>query len=622
MNRYPLWKNLLILAVVIIGFIYALPNIYAPDPAIQITGVRGGITIDESVMAQATKRLDQEGIRYFGVEVTDTNGLIRFYSQDDQFVARRLVQQDLGPQSYVVAFNRAATTPGWLVSMGARPMNLGLDLSGGVHFLLEVDTEQVLTREMESVEDILRRKIREENLRGVNARASEGQIVITADSDELRDAMLPILRKETPELIYEQTQRAGKFLIRAQFTEAYIREKESYAVQQNLTTLRNRVNEIGVSEPLVQTQGRNRIVVQLPGIQDTARAKNILGKTANLEFRLAADASTLPSQKEEFEYRDPEQQRLRGSEVLQRRHFLTGERVTNAQVGFDPESGFPQINITLDGQGATLMNHATRDRIGHPMGIVLIEYDTIVRESVGENGEVIRETEQVPNPKLVSFATIQAALGKNFRITGQFSQKEASEMALLIRSGALAAPMSFVEETTIGPSMGAENIALGIKSIYIGLGLVVVFMLVYYRVFGIFANLALALNIILLSAIMSIFGATLTMPGIAGIVLTMGMAVDANVLIFSRIREELRKGLPHQTAIKGGFDGAFSTIMDANVTTFIVAIILYLIGTGSVKGFAVTLAIGILTSVFTAIMGTRSLVNLVYGGRKVKNLWI
>lgn len=622
MNRYPLWKNLLILAAVVTGFIYALPNIYAPDPAIQITGVRGGITVDDSVMTQATKRLDEENIRYFGVEVTENTGLIRFYAQDDQFVARRLVQQELGPQNYVVAFNRAATTPDWLVSMGARPMNLGLDLSGGVHFLLEVDTEQVLTREMESVEDVLRRKIREENLRGVSARASEGQIVITAETEELREAMIPILRNETPELVYERAQTAGKFLIRAQFSEAYIREKESYAVQQNLTTLRNRVNEIGVSEPLVQTQGRNRIVVQLPGIQDTARAKNILGKTANLEFRLAADASTLPSQKEEFEYRDPEQQRLRGSEVLQRRHFLTGERVTNAQVGFDPDTGFPQINITLDGQGATLMNHATRDRIGHPMGIVLIEYDTIVRERVGEDGEVIRETEQVPNPKLVSFATIQAALGKNFRITGQFSQKEASEMALLIRSGALAAPMSFVEETTIGPSLGAENIALGIKSIYIGLALVVVFMLLYYKVFGFIANLALALNIVLLSAIMSVFGATLTMPGIAGIVLTMGMAVDANVLIFSRIREELKKGLPSQTAIKGGFDGAFSTIMDANVTTFIVAIILYLIGTGPVKGFAVTLAIGILTSVFTAIMGTRSLVNLVYGGRKVTKLWI
>ena len=347
MNRYPLWKNLLILAAVVTGFIYALPNIYAPDPAIQITGVRGGITVDDSVMTQATKRLDEENIRYFGVEVTENTGLIRFYAQDDQFVARRLVQQELGPQNYVVAFNRAATTPDWLVSMGARPMNLGLDLSGGVHFLLEVDTEQVLTREMESVEDVLRRKIREENLRGVSARASEGQIVITAETEELREAMIPILRNETPELVYERAERAGKFLIRAQFSDAYIREKESYAVQQNLTTLRNRVNEIGVSEPLVQTQGRNRIVVQLPGIQDTARAKNILGKTANLEFRLAADASTLPSQREEFEYRDPEQQRLRGSEVLQRRHFLTGERVTNAQVGFDPDTGFPQITTAI-----------------------------------------------------------------------------------------------------------------------------------------------------------------------------------------------------------------------------------------------------------------------------------
>ncbi len=622
MNRYPLWKNLLVLATVVIGFIYALPNIYAPDPAIQVTGVRSGVAIDEAVMERATEILDQENIRYFGVDVTENTGLIRFYSQDDQFVARRLIQTELGPQNYVVAFNRAATTPDWLVSLGAQPMNLGLDLSGGVHFLLEVDTAQVLAREMESVEDLLRRKVREENLRGVNVRAAGEQITVTANTEELREQMMPILRRETPELTYERMESGGEYLIRARFSEAYINEKEGYAVQQNLTTLRNRVNEIGVSEPLVQTQGSNRIVVQLPGIQDTARAKNILGKTANLEFRLAADASTLPSQREEFEYRSPEEQALRGSEVLERKTFLTGERVTNAQVGFDPDTGFPQINITLDSQGATLMHHATRDEVGRQMGIVLIEYDTIVRERTGEDGQVIRETEQVPNPKLVSFATIQSALGKNFRITGQFTQREASEMALLIRSGALAAPMSFVEETTIGPSLGAENIALGIKSIYIGLALVVLFMLVYYKVFGLIANIALALNIVLLSAIMSLFGATLTMPGIAGIVLTMGMAVDANVLIFSRIREELKNGAPAQLSIRNGFDGAFSTIMDANATTFIVAIILYMIGTGPIKGFAVTLAIGIVTSVFTAIMGTRALVNLVYGGRKIQKLWI
>jgi protein-export membrane protein, SecD/SecF family/protein-export membrane protein SecD len=424
------------------------------------------------------------------------------------------------------------------------------------------------------------------------------------------------------ELEYEKSEQDGKFLLRAQLSQAYIREKEDYAVTQNLTTLRNRVNEIGVAEPMVQRQGRNRIVVELPGIQDTARAKAIIGKTANLEFRLEADAQTLASQRETYPYRNEDTQRQYGSPTIEKRPIVTGQNVTNAQVGFDPDTSQPQVNITMDSQGGSLMHKKTRNNIKRRMAVLFIEYKTETKRTIDENGEEKITYSQTPETSIISLATIQGALGKSFRITGLENPQAASELALLLRAGALAAPMGFVEERTIGPSLGAENIALGVKSVKIGLALVLIFMLFYYRAFGLAANIALATNMVLLIAVMSIFGATLTLPGIAGIVLTVGMAVDANVLIFSRIREELANAVPPQTAIKTGFDRAFETIMDANITTFIVAIILYAIGTGSVKGFAVTLAIGIVTSMFTAIMGTRAIVNLMYGGRRVEKLWI
>ena len=621
MNRYPLWKYLFILLTAAVGFIYALANLYPADPAIQISGSSAALKIDERAMTKAKTSLDSANIRYFGAEHSDANGLIRLYSLEDQAKARSVVKQALG-NDYVVAVNLAETTPQWLLNIGAGPMKLGLDLAGGVHFLLEVDTPKVIEEDLKSLELGVLKAMREARIFGVTLRREDNKIIVTADSEELRAQMTSILRQDFPELEYVREELDGKFLAVAKMTDAYIREKEDYAVSQNLTTLRNRVNEIGVSEPLVQRQGRNRIVVQLPGIQDTARAKSIIGKTANLEFRLEATPNSLPSRKERFDFRNELEQRRFGGAFLEKTPILKGDNVTNAQVGYDPETGQPQVNISLDSQGGSQMNRKTKDNVGRRMGVLFIEYNTEVRTTVDAQGNEVRSFSQVPQSSIISLATIQSALGRSFRITGLDNTQEASELALLLRAGALAAPMGFVEERTIGPSLGKENIELGIKSVQVGLVLVLLFMLVYYRLFGLLANIALALNLVLLVAVMSLFGATLTLPGIAGIVLTVGMAVDANVLIFSRIREELKQGSAPQKAIDAGFSRAFETILDANITTFIVAIILYAIGSGPVKGFAVTLAIGIITSMFTAIMGTRALVNLVHGGRRLEKLWI
>ena len=621
MNRYPLWKYLLVLAVVCVGFLYSLPNLYVADPAIQIAGASASLEIDQKTLDKAKKVLDGLDIEYFGDELTETNALIRLKSQDDQLSAQRKVQEALGTD-YVVAVNLAPTTPQWLTDIGAGPMKLGLDLAGGVHFLLEVDTPQVLKAELVGFESQIKKAIRERKLRGVFVRANQTTIIVSADSDEKRQQVTEFLRKDMPELQYQKQEKNGKYIANVTLTDAYIKEKEAFAVDQNLTALRNRVNEIGVSEPLVQRQGRNRIVVELPGIQDTVRAKTIIGKTANLEFRLEASPSTLASQKESFDFRNEQEQARFGGAVVERKPIIRGDRVTNAQIGYDQDTGLPQVNITLDGQGGTLMHRETRNNVGRRMAVLFIEYKTLTKTEIDENGNEVQKFTQIPTKKIISLATIQSALGKSFRITGLDNPGEASELALLLRAGALAAPMGFVEERTIGPSLGAENVKLGVRSVQLGLGLVLVFMLVYYRVFGFAANIALSVNLVLLIAVMSLFGATLTLPGIAGIVLTVGMAVDANVLIFSRIREELANGLPPQTSIKSGFERAFETILDANITTFIVAIILFAIGTGPIKGFAVTLAIGIVTSMFTAIVGTRAIVNLIYGGRNVKKLAI
>ncbi len=622
MNRYPLWKYLLILIIVAGGFLYAMPNIYPPDPAIQISTAQAGEEFSARDMAKATKALKNADIEFFGEESEGGNGLIRFSTIDDQLKAQRLVQETLGERDYIVAVNLAPTTPQWLSDIGAGPMKLGLDLAGGVHFLLEVDTPQVLAEELDGARTFLKDYQQAERIHDVRFQVGESDITVRAKSEEIRDQFASYIKKELSQLEFVKSEDNGDFLITAKLTDAYIKEREKIAVEQNLTALRKRVNELGVSEPLVQRQGRNRIVVQLPGIQDTTRAKAVIGKTASLEFRLEAQPSEFSTRKELYPYKDDVKQARTGGAHLEKKVIIEGKHVKNAMSSFDPETSLPQINITLNSEGGTLMNRATRDNIGRRLGVLFIEYHTRTKTEIDENGQEVKTFTQIPEKSIISLATVQDALNASFRITGIENPQEASELALLLRAGALAAPMGFVEERTIGPSLGAANIEMGVKSVQLGLALVLIFMLVYYRVFGFAANIALAINLILLVAIMSIFGATLTLPGIAGIVLTVGMAVDANVLIFSRIREELKEGMPPQSAIKAGFDRAFTTILDANITTFIVAIILYAIGSGPVKGFAVTLAIGIITSMFTAIMGTRAIVNLIYGNRQVQKLLI
>jgi len=629
MNRFPLWKYTLLALVVGFGFIFALPNIYAPDPAIQITGNSRAAQVDESLLRTASEALTAAGIEHFGEELTaDGAVMIRLRESGQQLAAQRAVLTALDTEAfraqdkrYVVALNRASNTPDWLLSIGAKPMNLGLDLAGGVHFLLEVDTPKAVADRMEDMQETLKKGIREKRLFNVDIKLKDRTFTLTAPSAETQKALTDLLQENLPDLVRQRGEGNGQYWVSAQLSDQAIQQIEDHAVSQNLTTMRNRVNELGVSEPLVQRQGRNRIVVELPGVQDAAGAKKILGKTANLEFRLEAAPSTPLAQKEKFEFYTEQERQARGPQFLERRRIITGERVINAVSGFDDQSNSPKIDITLDTEGGNLMHHATRSEVGRNMGVLFIDYYT-EKQRVVENGAVVEKDVSKVDKKIINLATIRSALGVRFQITGLDSAKEANDVALLLRAGSLAAPMVFVEERTIGPSLGAENIAQGVKSVQLGLLMVVLFMLFYYKVFGIAANIALAMNIVLLSALMSILGATLTMPGIAGIVLTMGMAVDANVLIFSRIKEELKAGMPTQSAIHAGFDRAFITIMDANITTLIVAFILFAIGSGPVKGFAVTLSLGIVTSIFTAIVGTRAVINLIYGNRPAAKVWI
>ena len=618
LNRYPLWKNLLILAVVAFGFYYAAPNLYTPDPALQIGGASGSQLITEETLARAESALEEEGIEYFGEEIQQggKTGLIRLRSRDAQLRAQAVLSRALG-DGFIVAMNLAPTTPDWLLEGGAQPMKLGLDLSGGVHFKLEVDVEAATQRRMEMYEAGIKRALREERVRGMVTLDGD-KIAMRFRDLESREAARRLTAEQYPELMLDRVDEEGSWNLFAIVTEQTVREIVDYAVTQNLTTIRNRVNELGVSEPLVQKQGSNRIVVELPGIQDTAEAKRILGKVANLEFRLVAETNAPVTERQRFEYRSADRG---GSEWLERDIVITGERVSNAAAGFD-QNGQPNALITLDSEGGMLMSRATRNNIKRRMGVLFIERKYRTRYETNEDGKEVAIKVPYDEKKLLTAPVIQSALGASFQITGLDSTAEASELALMLRAGALAAPITFVEERTVGPSLGAENIALGVKSVQIGLALVVLFMIIYYRVFGVAAVVALSVNLVLLVACMSLLGATLTLPGIAGIVLTVGMAVDANVLIFARIREELASRASPQMAINSGFDRAVATILDANITTLIVAVILYAVGTGPVKGFAVTLSLGILTSMFTAIMGTRALINLIYGGRRVDSLSI
>ncbi|WP_062067477.1 protein translocase subunit SecD [Cellvibrio sp. OA-2007] len=619
LNRYPLWKYLLLIFVTIVGFVYSIPNIYVPDPAVQVSGDSSAKVLDAATLSKIEASLKEAGIDYFGAEVNPNTAMVRLKTRDQQMLARTAIQRSLG-DGFVVALNNASTTPAWLQALGAAPMKLGLDLAGGVHFLMEVDTVSAVAKRQEVNSDEMKSKLRDAKVRYASIDANkDNQIVARFRSAEIRDAALSELRSDYPQLLFttpdvEGPESDATFI--ASFSEAAVREIEDYAVGQNLITLRNRVNELGVSEPMVQRQGRNRIIVQLAGIQDPAEAKRVIGKTANLEFRLGANDKTLVSNREEFPYKDELTQMQRGNAVLERSIIATGDRVSNATSSFDPETNQPQVNITLDSLGGAQMHRVTRDNVGRGMGILFIEYKTRTTISKNAAGEEVEKMTQYVERKVISLATIQSALGVQFRITGLDNPAEASELALLLRAGALAAPMHFVEERTIGPSLGAENIEKGLTATLWGMAVVLVFMVVFYGMFGVFANVALALNLLLLLTILSMFGATLTLPGIAGIVLTIGMAVDANVLIFSRIREELKNGASPQQAIYAGYERAFVTILDSNLTTLIVAVILFAIGTGPVKGFAITLTIGILTSMFTAIVGSRALANLVYGGRK------
>ena len=614
LNKFPLWKNMMILLVIVFGLTYAAPNFYPPDAAVQLSGQSGAMAIDEAVLEKVEGALAEGNIEYFGGEADGESALVRIKDKDLQLRAKELIQAEMGGE-YIVALNLAPTTPDWLSSLGGTPMKLGLDLSGGVHFLLEVDLDSALAVRLEGDLGEIKTALRDERIRYRSLELKGNQIIGQfRDADQIAKAMT-IVRTNFRELQPQSAPGQNPLSMVLNLSEVATNTLEDNAIKQNLTSLRNRVNELGVSEPLVSRQGKNRIVVELPGVQDTAEAKRIIGKTANLEFRLESQGRGGDS----FEFRTPGGQGPNA--LLEKKAVITGENVTDARASFD-ENGRPQVNITLDSSGGWQMGHATRDNIGRRLGVLFIEYKTKLEKSVSDTGEV--EITPIPfvEKHVISLATVQAQLGKQFRITGLDGQRESSELALLLRAGALAAPMYIVEERTIGPSLGADNIALGVKSVTVGMAFVLLFMVVIYRAFGLAANVALGMNLLLLVAFMSLLGATLTLPGIAGIVLTVGMAVDANVLIFSRIREERREGASVQGAISAGYDRAFVSILDANITTLIVALILFLIGSGPVQGFAVTLSIGILTSMFTSIVMTRGLVNLVVGGRKIEKLWI
>ena len=618
MNRFSIWTYAFILMVLSIGLIYSLPNLYPAKPAIQIAYTDSGKSADQILLNQVTEILEDQSVGVESVGLKDNNIIAKFNSFDDQLAGKAALQRVLLDRA-VVALNLEPSTPQWLRDIGGGPLKLGLDLSGGVHFLLEVDIDSALDNRLESLLNEYRKKFRDERINVESSLKSNKDLIFSFISDEDYNKALRIFSDDnitslgTP--LYDLRPNSLRNLVEIAYSQNAIKEIRDYAVGQNLMTLRNRVNELGVSEPIVQRQGSSRIVVELPGVQDTTAAKKIIGKTANLEFRLEAASTTSRLRKEEFDFQD---ERM-GSAFLEKNIIVAGDRVTNASSGFD-ESGFAQVNITLDMQGGRAMQKATNGNIGRRLGVLFVEQkNKSVLTKDADGNDVIEQTSYVTK-EIISLATVQAVLGTAFRITGVGSPQEASELALLLRAGALAAPMKFVEERTVGPSLGKENIELGVRSIIIGLLSVIAFMFFYYRWFGFAANIALFANVVLITGFMSLLGATLTLPGIAGIVLTIGMAVDANVLIFSRIREELKAGKDPQTAIQEGFSRAFVTIVDANVTTLIASVVLYAIGTGPVKGFAITLSIGILTSMFTAILGTRAIINLMYGNKNIKEL--
>ena len=616
MNQYSAWKYLLLIVLLTVGIVYALPNLYGEDPAVQVSSGRNAV-LGETLVGLVETRLADSGLQSKSVEKSEKDRLlIRFGNTEDQLAAADVIKDVLG-SDYIVALNLAPLTPAWLQGINALPMYLGLDLRGGVHFLMEVDMVAAADKALERYSSDLRTVLRKEKVRYVGIRVRDDQLVVKFRNAEDRAQGTEIIHNEYRDLQLSEIDEDNSYALGITLSDNEVREIRKLALQQNITTLRNRVNELGVAEPIIQQQGDSRVVVQLPGVQDTAAAKRILGATATLEYRAvditndveAARNGKVPAGSKLYKHRD-------GSHyLLKTRVIATGDQIVNARSGFDNETGGAQVSVTLDGKGGRKMLDFTKESVGKPMAVVFIENKATTRTVDGEQVITNRKVEEI-----ISVATIRGVFGKQFQTTGLDSPQEAHELALLLRSGALAAPIRIIEERTVGPSLGAENIEQGFQSVVIGFSLVLVFMALYYKTFGLIADLALALNLVLVVALLSMLQATLTMPGIAGIVLTVGMAVDANVLIFERIREELRNGNTPQASIHAGYAKAFSTIADANVTTLIAAIVLFSFGTGPIKGFAVTLSLGIITSMFTAIIGTRAVINLLYGGRRLQRL--
>ncbi|MBP9721760.1 MAG: protein translocase subunit SecD [Gammaproteobacteria bacterium] len=648
MNKYPLWKNLLVLFVVVIGTLYSLPNLFGEDFALQISANRD-LTKEQlqELQKQAEVILKNKNLAYKSIEQQQNGLLIRLRDSDDQLTARALIKSSLG-ESYIVALNLAPATPKWLTAIGAAPMKLGLDLRGGVHFLMEVDANAALVRYLESDVEEIRKQLREENIRyrGVTVKSKQAQDQQVQQGNTVQENTEIVIRLKTPEdlaktksvlqkqfghlVVTDASDNDGQALL-AKFVDSEKTRIRNYAMEQSISTLRKRVNELGVAEAIVQRQGTNRVVVELPGIQDTARAKDIIGKTATVEFRLAypgrdyGDSAPvgyvlLPRQEDGYK------------EAVKNDVIITGESIIGAYADMDQENGRPSVSITLGGNSAPIrkFSQVTLENKGKPMATVYVETkikevpqtNNIINntdnntEAGNTDGKVIKEVSK----QIISVATITTGLGKRFQITGLQSMQEAKNLALLLRAGALPAPVHIVSEQTIGPSLGKENIAMGLNSVMYGMIFVIVFMVLYYSIFGLIANVALFMNLVLLVAVCSLIGVTMTLPGIAGIVLTLGMAVDANVLIFERIREEIRLDTPIQASIKAGYEKAFATIVDSNVTTLIAAVVLFSIGSGAVKGFALVLTIGLLTSMFTAITGSRAIVNLLFGDKRLSKL--
>jgi preprotein translocase subunit SecD len=614
-NRFPFWKNFLILIVFIVGIIYALPNLFGDDPSVQISSTRGE-QLDQEQLDRIQSTLKDAGIKSAATELNNTSILVRFKDTDAQLRAADLLRTEMS-KGYTVALNLAPATPDWLNALGADPMYLGLDLRGGVHFLLEIDMPAAIKQADERYNSDIRSALRAAKIRYKSVSRSAGMIKVKLKNVADKNAAEDLINNDFPGLVITESEDETAFNVKLSETEQ--KEIKKFAIAQNMTTLRNRVNELGVAEPVIQQQGENRIVVQLPGVQDTARAKEILGATATLEFRMVDVKNDVQSA---VQGRTPVGSRLYherdGSPILlKRRIIVTGDQIVDASSGLDQTSGSPAVFITLNGIGAKKMSKISRDNIGKPMAVVFIENKT---RTVLVDGKKVKRKEKIE--EVINTATIRDTLGKRFQITGLDNTREARNLALLLRAGALAAPMDIVEERTVGPSLGKDNIQKGFLSVVVGFFLVLLFMLYYYKVFGLVADIALAFNLVIIIAILSMLQATLTLPGIAGIVLTVGMAVDANVLIFERIREELRNGNTPQASIYVGYEKAFATIFDANITTLLVALVLFGFGTGPVKGFAITLSIGILTSMFTAILGSRMIINWIYGGRRVEKLAI